>query len=96
MKPYQQIVLQLYKKYPELTSDIWIKIIQQVKIKEKDIYKKINKRSYYNYKIYKIFDYWKRFLCNCKNCRWKRFASHPFHPPAIYTGYYYYNIFNYH
>ena len=37
MKPYQQIVLQLYKKYPELTSDIWIKIIQQVKIKERQV-----------------------------------------------------------
>ena len=57
-KSYQQIALQLYKKYPELTSDIWKKIIQELKLKEKNIYKKINIRSYYNYKLNIIFTFW--------------------------------------
>ena len=57
-KPYHQIALQLYKKYPELTSDIWKKIIKELKLKEKNIYKKINIRSYYNYKLNIIFTFW--------------------------------------
>ena len=63
--PYKSIALELYTKIPyeEITCDIWKTIIQQVKIKEKHIYKKINKRSYYNYKIYKIFITWKEQTC---------------------------------
>jgi hypothetical protein len=57
-KSYQQIALQLYTKYPELGSDIWKKIIQELKLEEKNIYKKINKRSYYNYKLNIIFTFW--------------------------------------
>lgn len=57
-KPYYQIAILLYKKYPELGSDIWIKIIQELKLKEKNIYKKINIRSYYNYKLNIIFTFW--------------------------------------
>ena len=56
-KSYQQITLQLYKIIPELTSDIWKKIIQNFKLQEiTNIFKQINKRSYYNYKTkYNIY-----------------------------------------
>ena len=57
-RPYESIAIELYKKYPELTSDIWKKIIQELKLKEKNIYKKINIRSYYNYKLTIIFTLW--------------------------------------
>ena len=57
---YRQIALQLYTKYPELSSDIWKRIIQEVKREEEIIYSynKINKHSYYNYKLRIIFVLW--------------------------------------
>lgn len=55
---YQQILLEMYSKYPELSMDIWINIIQKVKLQEKNIFKKINKRSYYNYRLNIIFTFW--------------------------------------
>ena len=73
-KSYQQIALQLYNKYPELGSDIWIKIIQEVKLEEKNMYKKINKRSYYNYKLNIIFTFWADYYLKSRE-RYRQFLK---------------------
>ena len=59
---YNSILFELVRR-KNVSIDICSKIIEEVKIKESNnIFRNINKRSYYNYLVYKVLIKWKK-LC---------------------------------